>query len=415
MKKLLVIGYVWPEPKSSAAGTRMMQLLDFFYREGYTISFATTAKETSNRSDLESKGIKIKKIRLNDPAFDDFIMDLMPDAVLFDRYMTEEQFGWRIDNICPEAIKILDTEDLHFLRDLRHKTFKNKEESERLFMDSELAKREIGAIYRCDISLIISEKEMEILKKKFQVPSFILHYLPFLLEPISEKDIEKLPSFEGRKDLIWIGNFLHEPNWNAVLELKEKIWPQLKGKLPGAKMQIYGAYASQKVYKLHNEKDRFLINGWTNDSGLVMKTARLCVAPINFGAGLKGKLVEAMQNGTPSITTPLGAEAINGELSWPGYITSNSEEFVSKTLELYTDEMLWNEKQRYGFEIINERFDKQQHEKLFHERIYELEFDLLDHRSRNFTGNMMKFHLNRSSYYLSRYIEEKNKKRTACQ
>ncbi len=142
MPKLLIIGYVWPEPTSSAAGTRMMQLIDFFKNENYQVIFGTTARETENKADLAALGVKTEKIKLNDPEFDDLLKKLMPEMVLFDRFMMEEQFGWRVDNICPNAIKILDTEDLHFLRKARQEAFKSNKNKEELILSIRMILKE---------------------------------------------------------------------------------------------------------------------------------------------------------------------------------------------------------------------------------------------------------------------------------
>ena len=409
MPTLLVIGYVWPEPTSSAAGSRMMQLIQFFQTYNYEIVFATTARETNNKVDLSALGIKEQKIKLNDSGFDDFIKKLIPEIVLFDRFMMEEQFGWRIDKICPDALKILDTEDLHFLRDARQLAYKHNISEAEIYLDSDLAKREIAAIYRSDLSLIISEVEMNLLQSQFNIPENVLFYLPFMLESVSETESSKLPAFENRKDFINIGNFLHEPNWKAVLFLKENIWPGIRKKLPEAQMHIYGAYPSQKVFNLHNEKENFLVHGWAEDSKVEMQKARICLAPILFGAGLKGKLVEAMQCGTPSITTYVGAEGINANLEWSGFICDDNEEFVAKAVALYSDEDLWENKQKFGFHTINQRFNKDSHFKLFRRKLEDIQENLKNHRDLNFTGKMLKHHLHRSTYFMSKFIEEKNR------
>ena len=409
MPKLLIIGYVWPEPTSSAAGTRMMQLIDFFKNENYQVIFATTARETDNKADLAALGVKTEKIKLNDPEFDDLLEKLMPEIVLFDRFMMEEQFGWRVDAICPNAVKILDTEDLHFLRNARQQAFKENKNAEEFYRNSELAKREIAAIYRSDLSLIISEPEMELLRSTFRVPDEILCYLPFMLQPLKEVEKKQVPDFESRKDFISIGNFLHEPNWNAVLFLKEKIWPQLRKHLPNAKMNIFGAYPSQKVLNLHNLSENFLVHGWAEDADIVMKDARVCLAPIQFGAGLKGKLVEAMKNGTPSVTTSVGAEGINGSHKWNGFISNDVTDYIQSSVELYTNKALWQEKQNTGFEIYNQRFNRETHRERLKKVLSGINENLKSHREVNFTGQMLKHHLHKSTYFMSRFIEEKNK------
>jgi len=128
MKKLLVIGFVWPEPKSSAAGSRMLQLIAQFQNQGYDISFASAAKISLNTIDLSSVNITTQKIQLNDSSFDDYIKELYPDVVLFDRFMTEEQYGWRVAEQCPNALRVLDTEDFHGLRKARELALKQNTE-----------------------------------------------------------------------------------------------------------------------------------------------------------------------------------------------------------------------------------------------------------------------------------------------
>ena len=127
MKTVLIIGFVWPEPKSSAAGSRMLQLINLLQRQGYAITFVTTTNESKNAFDLNSIGVKTANIELNNTSFDEFIKDLKPDVVLFDRFMTEEQFGWRVAEHCPNAIRVLDTEDFHGLRKGRGEAIKNNE------------------------------------------------------------------------------------------------------------------------------------------------------------------------------------------------------------------------------------------------------------------------------------------------
>ena len=409
MPKLLIIGYVWPEPNSSAAGSRMMQLIEFFLKEKYKIIFATTARQTENMTDLESLGIKTEVIELNNSSFDNFLQNLKPDMVLFDRFMMEEQFGWRVDSVCPEAIKILDTEDLHFLRKTREEAFRKEKQEEDIYYDHDLTKREIASIYRCDLSLIISEAEMDLLVTKFQIPENILLYLPFLMDEISIEEIRNFPIFENRKDFITIGNFLHAPNWDAVLFLKEKIWKEIRKELPDANLHIYGAYPSKKAMDLHQPESGFLIHGWAEDSARVMREARICLAPIRFGAGLKGKLIEAMQNGTPSVTTVLGAEGINGNLPWNGFIENSVDLFIQNAIALYSEKELWEDKQKNAFRILKKRFNKEKYSSNFRSMIHEIKNDLQKHRNLNFTGKMLKHHLHRSTYFMSRFIEEKNK------
>ncbi|RZL18975.1 MAG: glycosyltransferase, partial [Pedobacter sp.] len=338
-KKLLIIGLVWPEPTSSAAGTRMIQLIELFLEEGYQITFACAAAKSEFSFNLAAIGVSEQTIKLNDQSFNEFISILKPQIVMFDRFVMEEQYGWRIHQECPEAMTILDTEDLHFLRQARQKATKDglvlKDED--LFND--IAKREIASILRCDLSLIISEDEMNILQSQFKIDPSLLHYLPFLEEEITTTN--QWLSFEERADFVFIGNFLHEPNWHTVQFLKTEIWPSLRKQIPQAKLNIYGAYPSQKVLQLHNPKENFNIMGRAQNAKETIAKHRVLLAPIQFGAGVKGKFIDAMQVGTPSITTTIGAEAMKGNLEWNGFLEDDLELFVSKAVELYQDKSKW--------------------------------------------------------------------------
>ena len=408
-KKLLIIGFVWPEPNSSAAGSRMLQLIDVFRFENYKITFATPCAKSDNAFDLKSIEVDTVEIELNNSSFDVFVKELNPSIVLFDRFMMEEQFGWRVAEQCPDALRILDTEDLHCLRKGRQQSYKDNKPFDDYYLFNETAKREIASIYRCDLSLIISEAEMDILNNHFKVDEQLLCYLPFLLNEITLEEQENLPNFEDRNHFITIGNFLHEPNYNAVLYLKESIWPIIRNQLPQAEMHVYGAYVSQKVNQLNNSKEGFLIKGFAEDVNLVMKQAKVCLAPIRFGAGLKGKLIDAMQNGTPCVTTSIGAEGMYGDYYPNGFVEDDAQEFADKAVELFRNKLLWEAKQQNGFKAINKRFLKGVFLNLFLRRVETLRANLETHRLQNFNGSMLLHHSLQSTKFMSKWIEEKNK------
>lgn len=410
MRTLLIIGFVWPEPNSSAAGGRMMQLISLFQQQGFSIVFSSPAQDSDFMIDLAQYSVLKRSINLNCSSFDVFIKELNPTIVLFDRFMMEEQFGWRVAENCPAAMRILDTEDLHCLRLARQNAFKEKREFQISdLLVEEVAKREVASILRCDLSLMISEFEMELLQNIFKIDSRLLYYLPLLLHTDQISDLEKSPSFEDRKDFLFIGNFLHVPNFNAVQYLKETIWPLLKKQFPEAILNIYGAYPSQKVLQLNNVKEGFLIKGRADDAMQVVKNSRVVLAPLRFGAGIKGKLLEAMQCGTPSVTTSIGAESMHANLSWNGFIEDNPVVFAEKAIVLYQDEKLWLQAQKNGIKIMEHRYLKPLFEGDFKERIGELLLNLEQHRLNNFMGELLQHHTLRSTKYMSKWIEEKNR------
>ncbi|MGM0635404.1 MAG: glycosyltransferase, partial [Bacteroidota bacterium] len=232
MKKLLILGYVWPEPKSSAAGARMMQLIQLFLSADFEIVYATPAQKTDFSENVNSLGIQEISIQINDSSVDQVLQEIDPTHVLFDRFMMEEQLGWRITENCPNAVKILDTEDLHFLRKARQKAHQENKPFTKSGLFTDQAKREIASILRCDLSLIISEAEMQMLLNNFDIKPQQVFYLPFLLEEEQINRQVQRKKFSERKDFVSIGNFLHPPNWDQVLYLKTEIWPLIRKELP---------------------------------------------------------------------------------------------------------------------------------------------------------------------------------------
>lgn len=408
MKQLLIIGYVWVEPKSSAAGSRMLQLIELFTKNGYKITFASPAQKNEKAIELSELGVEEVAIELNNTSFDDFISELNPDIVLFDRFMMEEQFGWRVAENCPNALRILDTEDLHFLRKTRHQQLKKGEVfSTDALLNSTDAKREIAAILRCDLSLIISSYEMKLLKEVFKIDERLLYHLPFLLDKIDKKVIEKWKNFKERQHFVFIGNFFHAPNIDAVLQLKQ-IWKSIRKQLPKAEIHIYGAYATQQINQLHNKKEGFLVKGFAEDAIKVVQNAKVVLAPIRFGAGIKGKLTEAMVCGTPSVTTLIGAEGMHDGFGWNGFVENDFEVFSSKTIELFTDEKLWKKSQLNGIEIINAIYDKNNIEPIFINQLKKIQENLIEHRQQNFLGSLLQHQTLQATKYMSKWIEAKN-------
>ena len=406
---VLIIGTVWVEPNSSAAGSRMLQLITLFLKQNWTVTFASASQKSENATNLSSLGIDEVSIELNSASFDVFLKDLSPIMVVFDRFMIEEQFGWRVAENSPKAIRILDTEDLHFLRKVRHQQLKKGEDfTNEALLKSDYTKREIAAILRCDISLIISTYEMDLLKSVFKIDEHILYYLPFLLDKIEGYQTKKWKSFEQRDHFIFIGNFFHKPNVDAVLTLKKEVWGAIKKILPKAELHIYGAYVTPQIQQLHDRKEGFLIKGFAENSKEVVGNAKVVLAPLRFGAGIKGKLTEAMICGTPCVTTSIGAEGMCGNFPWNGFIEDDFADFAFIAAELYTNKNLWQNAQKTGIDIINEIYDKEKISPLFVNRVQEIQRNLEQHRTHNFLGSLLQHQSLQATKYMSKWIEAKN-------
>lgn len=408
MIQILIIGLQYPEPQSTAAGSRMLQIIDLLHSFDFKIHFACANPKTAHSFDLEEKLINTYSINLNDKSFERLLQKLQPEIVMFDRFITEEQFGWRVDEQCPNSLKILDTEDLHFLRENREQAIKNPDKHNNHSILTDKTKRELAAIYRCDWSLIISKAEIELLTKTYNIPKQLLFYLPFIYQT-DKLQPQGFLNYDSREHFLSIGNFKHKPNMDMVQYLHKNIWSKIRQKLPQAEWHIYGAYCPENIQQLHQPQKGVFVKGRAEEVLSTLEQYRIMLAPLRFGAGLKGKCLDSMLSGTASVTTTIGAEGIASTEKWPGSVEDKPDDFAEKAVELYTDKPLWECTQHQGFQILKYNFDIKFFSDSFKTKILISLKKLDDYRQQNIIGELLKHHHHRSTKFMSLWIERKNK------
>ena len=425
MQRVLVIGHVWPEPCATAAGSYIVQILQALREHGADVTFACAAQRSDQAAALTDLGVQEQAITLNCSSFDTWIATLQPDTVLFDRFMVEEQFGWRVEQECPDAVRVLVTQDLHALRDARHQRIKAALHNQPLLdalpplstdsmasalLDSELAVREISAIYRSDLSLLVSPAERDFLTHHVSVPDYLLHVCPLFYDiaALAQRTASHGKPFAERHGFASIGNFLHAPNHDAVGWLRDVIWPRIRAQLPQAELHIYGAYTPAAVQHWHKPAHGFLVHGQADDALDVLGNARVLLAPLRFGAGIKGKLAEAMLCDTPSVTTSIGAEGMHApDTAWCGAIADDVGAMVAAAVGLYTSAAAWEQAVMQG-RALRQRFDRRTVGPALVAALADAQTRRDVRRQANFTGRMLRHHLHRSSHYMARWIEAKN-------
>ena len=422
-KKLLCISTNWPEANATAAGVRMHELLAIFISQEFEITFAATSKHLEGLHSLKEKGITTQQIVVNAPSFDLLLEETAPDVVLFDRFISEEQFGWRVRDILPNALTILDTEDLHCLRALRQEQTlsyikKHKNTPYSLFDQTTdldelnsrgLTKRELASMFRCDLNLVVSSFEMTVLVDHFKIPSHLCLLLPItypkqhLLAHRANLDYHK------RSGYFFIGNGLHKPNIDAIKCLYFSIWPLIKKQHKLADIYIYGAYLPQQIQELHKPNIGFHIIGEVKDVKTPFTKHRVNLVPLRFGAGIKGKILEGFVYGCPHITTSIGKEGMDYTGNWPGKVAHKSVEFAQMAVTLYQDKVQWQTLKSEGYELIDQSFERSVYEIKFLECLTQISNSLAEHRGKNFIGMLLQEQQFQASKYMSLWITEKNK------
>lgn len=403
---LVIIGYVWPEAVSSAAGVRDEQLLQGFREAGWKVTFLSPAASNQFSALLNRRGIPTHSVAANDPAFDGLIKSLKPDAVLFDRFVTEEQFGWRVREQCPEALRIIDTQDLHFLRRAREKQISTAPQK---FLDlpplyTEDTVREIAAIYRADLSLIISGFERELLMKRFQLPESLLLEHGFAYSAPSAE----VPGFAERKHCVFLGNYRHAPNYDGALWFAKAVWPLVRKADPSLEFHLYGSYAPREISELHAPDRGIHFRGHAPDQYATLEKYRVNLAPVRFGAGLKGKIADGWWKGVPAVATAIGAEGMRVSNAFGGLEANHPGEIAKAVVDLHQNAELWETCRARGRSILEEKFSYDRNTQTLLARIEQLRGRLEEHREENFIGQMLWHHQFKSTTYFSRWIELKN-------
>jgi O-antigen biosynthesis protein len=408
--KVLWIGTVWPEPDASAAGSRTMRLLEACQGAGYEVRFASPCQENSHQRALEDRGIRTARLEPNDNAFDVYVSEYKPEIVCFDRFMIEEQFSWRVRSLLPEALRVLDTVDLHSLRRERQRSVASPEESPSSTLSDD-ALRELAAIYRSDLSLIISRTEAALLKDRFGVPASLLEVTGFFYPPPPPYSL----GWDARANLVFIGNGLHAPNVDAMRLLKHTLWGPIRSALadrgaPDVELHIYGAYLPQEVMQFDNPHQGFRVKGKVEDLYGTLQRYRCNLAPLRFGAGLKGKVSDGWMVGLPCVATPIAAEGMSSGDHFGGVIEESLELYPQRVAELYTDKEIWDAAQEDGTKVLTSLFSQANNTRVFQERLARLVEEKSRAREQNIVGSIMWYHGLRSTEYFSRWIECKNKR-----
>ncbi len=409
--KLLWICFVWPEPVSSAAGIRTMQLLTASQKAGYDVVVCSPCQANPFQQALAAAGFAAHQFEPNDSRFDAYLQSFQPDVVVFDRFIIEEQFSWRVREHCPQAVRVLDTIDLHSLRRVRERRSAKKINVLQLELEDfheDDSVRELASIYRSDLSLIVSDAEVSILRDSLGIPSELLSLCRIGYQPHSD-----LLDFHSRSNIVMIGNFHHAPNIDSYRLLQGSLWPMIKRELESrgiddVELHIYGAYPTAEFLQQDNQRSGFRVRGWVEDAQAALSQYRVNLAPLQFGAGIKGKIADGWCVGTPCVSTSVGAEGMTGGLPFGGVVHDDFDNFATSVADLYTAPDLWQKAQQRGIDIIRRLFNPETEVQIF---LSALEKVINHHdqiRNTNLVGSLLWHQQHRSTEYFSRWIELKN-------
>jgi glycosyltransferase involved in cell wall biosynthesis len=398
--------YIWPEPQSSAAGVRTCELMHALGSAGWEVAAVSPSGEGRFQDQLGALGVATFTCDPNrSPESEGSLGSLAPALVIYDRFVMEEQFGWRARHLWPGALHLVDTQDLHAVRRARESLAQAGAGWERILSptDADLGDdllRELSSLCRCDGALVVSSWERAFLAKRLELPRLLC--LPFPTEADPSP-----PGFAERSGFCFLGNFRHPPNLDSVRWLLE-LWPRIRAELPGAELHLYGAYPPAEISR-HKGTSGILAHGPVADHRAALRKHRALLSPLRFGAGIKGKVLEAWGTGTPVLGSPLTFEGMGEH----GPVARGAEELVAAARSLLTDENAWRRWQVEGLERVKTDFRRESLAEEFLRFVEGGRASLGAIREGNLLGRMLRHQQSNSTKYFSRWIEAKNLRQAA--
>lgn len=254
------------------------------------------------------------------------------DVAYITRYGVAEQAIGPLRHFAPQARIVVNIADLHFLRAIRDAM---AEPSEARF-DAAVKVRdaELAALGQAELLLTYSTVEQAILTSHLpRGPKSAI--VPWVIE----SQPPKLP-FAKRRDIAFIGGYRHTPNVAAVKFFADSVMPLLRAALPGVRFLVYGSHVPPEIEAL--ERDDVVIKGFVQEVDEVFDNCRIFVAPLLSGAGMKGKVLDCIAAGVPSVLSPIAAEGIGLRDGFDAIIANRPEEWVAAITRIYNDEAAWN-------------------------------------------------------------------------
>jgi Predicted glycosyltransferases len=333
-KNILVIDHHVPMPDRDSGSLRMFQILRILRQLGHRVTFIpdNLANTSPYASELQRRGIEVvyhpyvKKVRDYLTAHGSSL-----DVVLLSRCDFARKHIAEVRLHAPQSRIIFDTVDLHYLREDSEARLTRDPDIRRKAQEKQQLEHEL--IDQADETWVVSPVEQQLLQEKRPGKSVQL------VSNIVDVPGSKSP-FAVRRDYLFIGGFQHRPNIDAVLFFMQKIYPLVSERLRDAKFYIIGDKAPPEIAALATEK--IVVAGLQKDVRPFFDSVKLSVAPLRFGAGVKGKINQSMAFGVPVVATSLAVEGMGLADHEDILVADEPEDFARALIELYESEELWN-------------------------------------------------------------------------
>jgi glycosyltransferase involved in cell wall biosynthesis len=348
--RVLVVEACMVTPDQDAGSVRMLAMLELLVEIGCKVSFVADNIEFRQPyvGQLQQAGVEVWH-----HPFVDSVAQLLAErgkdfeVIMFCRHYIAARYLADIRKWAPQAKIVFDTVDLHYLREQR---LAQLDGSKALLESAEATRQqELGVIAGSDLTLVVSSAEQELLAK--ELPSAAVDIVTIIHE--TRQAAQK---FGDRTGLLFVGGFRHPPNVDAVTWFVGEVWPLVQKKEPEMTLTIVGSNMPNTIREL--VAPNVVVAGFVENMDPLLDATRISVAPLRYGAGVKGKVNQAMACGLPVVATSVAAEGMNLQDGEDLLIADSPQAFANAVLRLYNDEALWNHLVEGGKRSIEANFSR---------------------------------------------------------
>jgi GT2 family glycosyltransferase/glycosyltransferase involved in cell wall biosynthesis len=344
--RALIADHTVPTHDLDAGSMRMMGIVSLLVDLGFVVTFlpGNMHPQQPYTSELQQMGVEVMYAPVDLASH---LAALGPHLRLcvLSRPHVALPFIGLVRKHAPTAVIVYDTVDLHFLRELRQADLEN---DDALRGVSRVTRElELALVRASDATFTVTTTEQEMIR------GLVPDSRVFVVPTIHPGGGDGRP-LAARRDLLFVGNFMHPPNIDAAYLLVNEIMPRLRTRLPGARLILAGSHASPEILGLAGDDVEVL--GWVPDLGPLYDRVRVFVAPLRFGAGMRGKLCESMSHGLPVVTSTIGGEGIGLVPGRHALVGDTPDRFASEVVRLYGDAALWSTLAVEGRALVADRY-----------------------------------------------------------
>lgn len=349
VRRILVIDVTTPRPDRDSGSQRAYQLLQLLRDMGYAVDFLPDDRRDAGRY---SDAVRALGIALHTGARIGAYPRWLAaharryDAFVISRYHLGEFLLPLLRRLAPNALLILDTVDLHHLRESRAAELHNDHRLRRLAQGTR--RRELSAIAMADVTWVVSTAERDLLGQA--LPDARVVVLPNI-HAVAQNPI----GFDARAGLLFLGGARHPPNVDAARWLLSEVYPQIEARLPGCVLHLVGEGMAQALPGLQIATTVHM-HGYLPDIEPLLASTRIGLAPLRFGAGVKGKINTYMAAGMPVVATTCAAEGMYLHDGIDVVLADDTTAFADAVARLYCDPARWRRLALAGLDNVRGHF-----------------------------------------------------------